>query len=110
MVFAEMNLNQRATPERGTVYGLGGERSGVLNPERPGEFCFPPFATVITGGARLMLAMLQREVEDAGTSLIFSSVIPTRAAYRRPATETRRPASPCCRTPKSTGSGRSSTG
>jgi len=30
----------------------------VAHPEFPGEFCFPPLASLITAGARLMLALL----------------------------------------------------
>lgn len=35
-------------------------------PEEPGEYFFPPTAALITGAARLLLALLQRHVEDAG--------------------------------------------
>ncbi len=41
------------------------------HPETPGPFAFPPIATVITGGARLMLAMLERCVTDAGGTWVF---------------------------------------
>jgi hypothetical protein len=36
----------------------------VLNPERSGEYCFPPLASLITAAARLMLALLERCVTD----------------------------------------------
>jgi hypothetical protein len=39
--------------------------------EDPGEYCFPPLAACITGAARLMLALLQRCVTDAGGSYVF---------------------------------------
>lgn len=39
--------------------------------EEPGPWFFAPHATVITGAARLMLAMLQRTVTDAGGSYAF---------------------------------------
>ena len=35
-------------------------------PEDPGRYFFPPIATAITGAARLMLALLERSVRDAG--------------------------------------------
>ena len=70
-VFAEMNTPKRAKPKIGDIYGLDGEHWEVRNPEEPGEFCFPPFAALITGGARLMLAMLERCVEDAGGCHVF---------------------------------------
>jgi hypothetical protein len=38
----------------------------VVHPENPGEFCFPPMASLITGGARLMLALLEKCVSDLG--------------------------------------------
>jgi hypothetical protein len=37
-------------------------------PEHPGAYCFPPIAAAITGAARLMLAVLERSVTDAGGS------------------------------------------
>ena len=43
----------------------------VPAPEDAGQFCFPPFATVITGAARLMLAVLERCVTDLGGSWAF---------------------------------------
>jgi hypothetical protein len=41
------------------------------HPETPGPFAFPPVAAVITGGARLMLAMLERCITDTGGSWVF---------------------------------------
>ena len=32
----------------------------------PGEFCFPPLASLITGGSHLLLALLERLVTDCG--------------------------------------------
>src|SRR5262249_49078036 len=43
----------------------------VAAPEEPGEFCFPPLAACITGAARLMLAVLERCVTDAGGTYAF---------------------------------------
>ena len=40
-------------------------------PEDHGPYCFPPLAATITGAARLMLAMLERLVTDAGGSYVF---------------------------------------
>lgn len=44
----------------------------VPSAEEPGEFCFPPLATCITGSARLMLAMLERCVTDKGGRWMFT--------------------------------------
>jgi hypothetical protein len=38
----------------------------VAQPDIPGEFCFPPLAALITGAARLMLALLERSAADLG--------------------------------------------
>jgi hypothetical protein len=38
----------------------------VSAPEEPGRFCYPPIAAVITAGARLLLALLERCVTDLG--------------------------------------------
>jgi hypothetical protein len=32
----------------------------IAQPDMPGEFCFPPLASLITGGARLMLGLLKQ--------------------------------------------------
>jgi hypothetical protein len=39
--------------------------------EAPGEYAFPPLAACVTGAARLMLAMLERSVTDAGGSYAY---------------------------------------
>jgi len=54
------------------VYGgfTGFERK-TRSPETPGEFSLPPFAALITGAARLMLALLERTVADAGGTYGF---------------------------------------
>ena len=52
-----------------TAYGLNGPFSVKTNAvEQPGEFYRPPLAALISSGARLMLAMLERCVSDAGGS------------------------------------------
>ena len=38
----------------------------VTHPDKPGEYCFPPIASLITGGARLMLALLEHCVTELG--------------------------------------------
>jgi hypothetical protein len=52
------------------VFGPGPEsfQSRTTAPEAPGEFCFPPIAACITGAARLMLALLEALVVQAGGS------------------------------------------
>ena len=51
-----------------TVYGRdpAPSRIRVGAPEEPGKFCYPPLAAVLTGAARLLLALLERCVTDTG--------------------------------------------
>src|SRR5665213_22738 len=54
------------------VYGgFEGFKHKVHSPETAGEFSCPPFAALITGAARLMLALLERTVTDAGGTYGF---------------------------------------
>jgi hypothetical protein len=58
--------------EEVTVYGLDGPFIAATKAvERPGEFYFPPLAALITAGARLMLAVLERCVVDEGGDYAF---------------------------------------
>jgi len=74
-IFSEFNPRERlkghTTPV--TVHGRHQESFGdrVSAPEDAGRYCFPPFATVITGAARLMLAILERCVTDLGGTWAF---------------------------------------
>jgi hypothetical protein len=54
-------------------YGSDGRRVkiDVSAPEEPGKFAFPPLAACITAGARLMLALLERLITDAGGVYAF---------------------------------------
>ena len=52
------------------VLGLWPLTARVATPEEPGAFCFPPLAATITGGARLLLALLQADVEARGGTYI----------------------------------------
>ncbi len=74
-IYAEMIRHElpAGTPEKVTVHGPTGQpfQTKVSAPEEPGEFCFPPIAAVITGAARLMLALLERAVTDAGGTWVF---------------------------------------
>ena len=67
-IFAEMRREESAEKVAVTCYGLDPTpfECRVVNPERPGEYCFSPLASIITAGARLMLALLERCVTDLG--------------------------------------------
>lgn len=72
-IFAEMNRTDD-TSDDVTVYSAAEKpwTVRVRHPEQPGRYCFPPVATCITAGARLMLAMLESCVTDKGGSWAFA--------------------------------------
>jgi hypothetical protein len=43
----------------------------VMHPDVPGEFCFPPLASLITAGARLMLSLLEHCVSELGGTYVM---------------------------------------
>ena len=73
-VAAERN---RETPlvderEKVTVFGAAGPFAGTTAAfEEPGEYSFPPIAALVTAGARLMLALVERAVRDRGGVYAF---------------------------------------
>jgi hypothetical protein len=74
-IYAQMTRHERAAghKENVTVYGRADDPHNwsTPSPEDPGEFSFPPLAASITGGARLMLALLERLVTDCGGTYAF---------------------------------------
>ncbi len=73
-IFAEVNQGKLPKDEIAPikVFASGGSFEATSQlPETAGEFCFPPIAALVTGGARLMLAMLERSVTDAGGTWAF---------------------------------------
>lgn len=67
-IYAEMNRKESEEKVRVTCHGIDAEPFAcrVAHPDEPGEFCFPPLAALITGAARLMLALLEHCVTAAG--------------------------------------------
>jgi DNA polymerase type B, organellar and viral len=67
-IFAEMN--QQESDEQVNVLCRGIDLKPytcrVTHPEKTGEYCFPPVASLITGGARLMLALAEHAVREKG--------------------------------------------
>src|SRR5258706_3449016 len=63
-------MNRREMEEKTNVIcrGIDPEpyQCRVAHPDDPGEYCFPPLASLITGGARLMLALLEHSVSELG--------------------------------------------
>ncbi|MDQ2889954.1 MAG: DNA polymerase [Gemmatimonadota bacterium] len=73
-ISAECNQDDLPKDEKAPVTVYGGFEpfnARVKNPETPGEFSFPPFAALITGAARLMLALLEAVVTEAGGTYAF---------------------------------------
>jgi hypothetical protein len=74
-IFVQMDRKEtpKEKPAKVAVYGReGGFSCSTTAPEDPGAFCFPPLGAVITAAARLMLALLERCVTDAGGSYAFA--------------------------------------
>lgn len=67
-IYAEMNREESNERIQVQCQRLDGTAfpCKVLHPDIPGEFCFPPIASLITGAARLMLALLEKCVTDLG--------------------------------------------
>ncbi len=67
-IYAEMNRQESEEKVNVIGHGIDAEpfKCRVGHPDVPGEYCFPPLASLITGGARLMLALLEHSVSDLG--------------------------------------------
>jgi hypothetical protein len=67
-IYAEMIRQELDRETWVTCYGIDPEsfRCRVDRPDVPGEYCFPPLASLITGAARLMLALLECCVWELG--------------------------------------------
>jgi hypothetical protein len=67
-IFAQMDRQESDKEVALTCYGIDPEPypCKVKHPEAPGEYCFPPLASLITSGGHLLLALLERLVTDRG--------------------------------------------
>jgi hypothetical protein len=66
-IYAEMIREESDDVIRMMCYGCNGPFScKVAHPDNPGRYCFPPVAALITGAARLMLALLEYSVSKRG--------------------------------------------
>ena len=67
-IYAEMHRLESENKTEVVCHGIDSEpfRCRVAHPDEPGDYCFPPLASLITGAARLMLALLERCVTDYG--------------------------------------------
>jgi len=67
-IYAEMHRLESDHKTQVICHGIDAEpyKCRVAHPDEPGEYCFPPLASLITGAARLMLALLERCVTEQG--------------------------------------------
>jgi hypothetical protein len=67
-IFAQMDRQESDRAVTVTCYGIDPEpyTCKVAHPESPGEYCFPPLASLNTGAGHLLLALLERLVTDRG--------------------------------------------
>ena len=72
-LFVEVTPEAQAQPTSVTVFSGDTSFESPALPviERPGRWYFPPIAALITSGGRLLLAMLERSVTDAGGTYLF---------------------------------------
>jgi hypothetical protein len=71
-LFVEVNTETKKK-KRELVY-FSGEKKGKVDSnysEKPGAWYFPPLASLITSGGRLLLAMLEKSVEEEEGSYLF---------------------------------------
>lgn len=69
-IFVELNRQEGKEAEI-DVYGTEAFRCMVSNLERPGNFYLPIIGALITGAARLMLALAEAEVTRLGGTFVF---------------------------------------
>ena len=67
-IYAQMDRQESVEKISVTCHGIDALpfQCRVNNPEDPGQYCFPPLASLITAAARLLLALLERCVTDLG--------------------------------------------
>ncbi|PYX40126.1 MAG: hypothetical protein DMG83_27230 [Acidobacteria bacterium] len=67
-IYAEMHRLESERKVKLTGYGIDAEpfTCRVAHPDEPGKYCFPPIASLITGAARLMLALLEHSITELG--------------------------------------------
>jgi hypothetical protein len=71
-LFVEVNTETKKKETKVTY--TSGEKKGTIAStyvEKPGAWYFPPVASLITSGGRLLLAMLEKSVDERGGSYLF---------------------------------------
>ena len=71
--FVELNVEELARPQKRLLYGFSGEPQAISTDksEEPGRYFHPLLATLITGAARLKLAVTERLIESHGLDWAF---------------------------------------
>jgi hypothetical protein len=72
-IFLEVHPEEpRNRPRRGTVIGPDGPyQTEATAFEQPGRWFFPPFYSLVTGAARLLLYLAKREATEAGGTVAY---------------------------------------
>ena len=72
-IYVEVNVDRRSRRQATTVLNSTGKPFSFASdkPEMPGTYFHPLLATLITGAARLMLAITERQIADAGLDWTF---------------------------------------
>jgi hypothetical protein len=72
-IFAEMNRQDTDAKVKVSCHGIDAEpfTCHVVRPDAPGEYCFPPLVSLITGAARLMLGLLEHCVSELGGTYVM---------------------------------------
>jgi hypothetical protein len=67
-IYAEMHREESEKKRSFECHGIDAKpyNCRVAHPDMPGKYCFPPLASLITGAARLMLALLEDCVQQLG--------------------------------------------
>jgi hypothetical protein len=72
-IWAQMDRQEDDEKVETTCHGIDADpfTCKVAHPDVPGEFCFPPLASLITGGARLMVGLLEYCVSELGGTYVM---------------------------------------
>ncbi|MDE2200866.1 MAG: hypothetical protein KGJ41_17790, partial [Rhodospirillales bacterium] len=71
-IFIELNPNEMSEPFQAQGYANGDEFGCTLTQvEEPGRYFHPLLGTLITGAARLMLALTERRIRDSDLEWVF---------------------------------------
>jgi hypothetical protein len=67
-IYAEMNREESDRQQNIWCHGIDstGFPTRVSSPDKPGQYCFPPLASLITAAAHLMLALLEHSITELG--------------------------------------------